>query len=55
MLKLPMCNADDDRAYLKRVGRLVMNMQFEAEGMSLDDRDAHIIERLKEMEAAGIQ
>ncbi|MEM7424729.1 MAG: aromatic ring-hydroxylating dioxygenase subunit alpha [Pseudomonadota bacterium] len=54
VLKLPIRNAEDDRAYLKRVGRLVMNMQFEAEEMELAARDAHIIERLKEMEAAGV-
>ena len=50
-----MRNSEDDRKYIKRIGREVMEMQFGAEAMDLDARDAHIIETLKEMEAAGFQ
>ena len=55
VLKAPMRNLEDDRKFLKRVGRAVMEMQFGAEEMELGARDAHIVGRLKEMEAAGFQ
>ncbi len=55
VLKAPMRNSEDDRKFIKRIGREVMEMQFGAEAMDLDARDAHIIDTLKEMEAAGFQ
>ena len=55
VLKLPLRNAEADRSFMKRVGREVMEMQFGAEEMELDARDAHIIAKLQEMEAAGFQ
>lgn len=53
VLKLPVRNSEEDRKYLKRVSKAVMQMQFDAEAMDLNDRDAYIIARLKEMEAEG--
>ena len=55
VMKLPMRNSEDDRKYLKRVGKAVMQMQFDAEAMDLSERDAHIIAQLKEMEASGFE
>ena len=55
VLKLPLRNAVDDRKLLHQVGAAVMEMQFGAEAMGLEERDAFIIARLKEMEASGFQ
>lgn len=54
VLHLPATEADD-RALLKRVGRAVMHMQFDAEALPLPDRDAAIIAGLRAMEANGGQ
>ena len=55
VLKAPMRNSEEDRKFIKRIGREVMELQFGAEAMDLEARDAHIINKLKEMEAAGFQ
>ncbi len=55
VLKLPMRNSIDDRKLLRQAGAAVMEMQFEAEAMPLDERDAFIIARLREMEATGFR
>ncbi|MEO0782532.1 MAG: aromatic ring-hydroxylating dioxygenase subunit alpha, partial [Pseudomonadota bacterium] len=53
ILRLPM-DEEDDRAYLKKVAKMVMNMQFDAEALPLSERDAHIIAELKRIEADGL-
>ncbi|NNF77140.1 MAG: aromatic ring-hydroxylating dioxygenase subunit alpha, partial [Rhizobiales bacterium] len=55
VLKAPMRNSEEDRKFIKHIGREVMELQFGAETMDLEARDAHIISKLKEMEAAGFQ
>ncbi len=54
ILRLPM-QSGDDRKYLKRVARVVMEMEFSAEGMPLADRDAHIMAELGRMEREGVR
>lgn len=54
VLKMPLRNSEEDRVSIKRAGRQIMEMQFAAEEMGLAERDAHIIETLKEMEASGL-
>ena len=53
ILRLPI-DEEDDRAYLKKVAKVVMNMQFDAEPLPLSERDAHIIAELKRIEADGL-
>ena len=54
VLNMPMTgNGADDRRFLKGLGRQVMNMQFEAEPLPLDERDAAIIDNLKQIEAGA--
>ena len=53
VLRLPM-KSGDDRKYLKQVAKAVMEIQFAAEDMPLDARDAHIIAELKRMEKEGV-
>ena len=53
VMKIPAKPGSDDRRFLKQLGRDVMNMQFEAEPKPLDERDATIIEALKEIEATA--
>ncbi len=55
VLKMPLRNSEEDRAYIKRAGRQIMEMQFAAEDLGLPERDAQIIDNLKKMEAGGIQ
>jgi len=55
VLKVPMRNSVDDRKLLRQVGSAVMEMEFAAEAMPLDERDAFIIAHLREMEAAGFR
>lgn len=54
VLHLPPVEGQDDKAYLLKIGEAVMDMQFEHEDWCDRDRDASIIEKLKEMEANGI-
>ncbi len=44
----------EDRKNLKKLTEAVMMMQFAAEDMPLDARDAHIIANLKQMEKEGL-
>ena len=44
----------DDRVFLKKVASKVMEMQFDAEKLPLEERDAHIIAALKKIEAEGL-
>ncbi|NNE22897.1 MAG: aromatic ring-hydroxylating dioxygenase subunit alpha [Rhizobiales bacterium] len=53
VMKMPAKPGIDDRRFLKQLGRDVMNMQFEAEPKPLDERDATIIEALKQIEASA--
>ena len=41
---------DDDREFLRFIGLRVLKIQFEAETMSLDERDLYIFKKLKELE-----
>lgn len=54
VLKMPLQQADKDRAYLKRIGQAVVNMQFDHEIESDDARDGAIIDTLKQFETDGI-
>ncbi len=53
VLRLPAKPDSDDRRFLKQTGRKVMTMQFEAEKMPLDERDALIIAGLRQIETEG--
>lgn len=44
---------NDDRAFLKAVGAAVMDLQFDAEALPLDERDRKIIDGLEALEAKG--
>ena len=48
VLRLPK-KETDDRKYLRFIGSEIMQMQFEAEKMSLEKRDAFIVDKLNEM------
>ncbi len=50
VLFMPKKNDDDDRNFLRQVGSTVLNIQFDAEKMSLDNRDEYILKKLKELE-----
>ncbi|MEO0371790.1 MAG: aromatic ring-hydroxylating dioxygenase subunit alpha [Pseudomonadota bacterium] len=54
VLSLPPQQGEDDRAYLKRIGEAVMDLQFEVEEWSAESRDDEIITRLQTLEAQGI-
>ena len=43
-------NNIDDREFLRSIGSNILNMQFDAEKMSLNERDQYIFGKLKEME-----
>ena len=43
----------NDRKFIKSIGSNVMKLQFNAEKMSIKDRDNHIIKKLAEMEKSG--
>ncbi len=55
VLTLPPKNGVDDRTYLGRVGAAVMELQFAVEDCSDKERDNEIIQRLKKLEASGIE
>ena len=48
VLRLPK-KETDDRKYLRFIGSEIMQMQFEAEKMSLEKRDTFIVDKLNEM------
>ena len=52
VLRVPKRNIDD-RKFIKSIGSAVMKMQFDAEKMSIKDRDNHIINKLSNMEKNG--
>ena len=43
-------NNIDDREFLRSIGSNILNMQFDAEKMSLNERDQYIFAKLNEME-----
>jgi nitrite reductase/ring-hydroxylating ferredoxin subunit len=49
VLRIPQ-KESDDRKYIRSIGSAIMKMQFEAEQMSLDQRDKFIIDKLTNME-----
>ena len=52
ILRIPKRNIDD-RKFIKSIGSNVMKLQFDAEKMSIKDRDNHIIGKLSEVEKSG--
>ena len=54
VLNLPPEINENDRAYLAKIGEVVMDAQFVHEEKNNNDRDQAIIERMKEIEAQGI-
>ena len=52
VLRAPKRNIDD-RKFIKSITSAVMTMQFEAEDMSIEERDKHIILNLTKMEKSG--
>ena len=52
VLRVPKRNIND-RKFIKSIGSAVMKMQFDAEKMSIKDRDNHIINKLSNMEKKG--
>jgi nitrite reductase/ring-hydroxylating ferredoxin subunit len=54
VLNLPAAEDGNDRDYLKVIGEQVMDLQFEVEEQADDDRDNTIIEKLKAIEANGL-
>ena len=50
VLRLPIRDGTNDREVLKQTGKAILDMQFEHEQLSLEDRDQSIIGRLQEME-----
>jgi len=54
VLKLPADGSNDDRAFLRRVGETVMDLQFGYEELDDAARDGAIMEKLKELEASGL-
>ena len=53
VLRVPKRNIDD-RKFIKSIGSAVMKLQFDAEKMSIKDRDDHIITSLSQMEEKGV-
>ena len=53
VLRIPKRNIDD-RKFIKSIASKVMKLQFDAEKMSIKDRDNHIIKKLPELEKQGI-
>ena len=43
-------NNIDDREFLRSIGSNILNVQFEAEKLSLKERDQYIFAKLNEME-----
>jgi hypothetical protein len=52
VLRMPKRNIDD-RKFIKSIGSAVMKLQFDAEKMSIKDRDRSIINQLKDIEKSG--
>ena len=52
VLRIPKRNIND-RKFIKSIGSTIMKLQFNAEKMSIKDRDNHIIKKLAEMEKSG--
>ena len=52
IIRVPKRNIND-REFIKSIGSSVMKLQFDAEKMSIKDRDNHIINKLSEMEKNG--
>ena len=52
VLRAPKRNIDD-RKFIKSIGSAVMKLQFDAEKMSIKDRDSYIINKLSNMEKNG--
>ena len=52
VLRAPKRNIDD-RKFIKSIGSAVMKMQFDAEKISIKNRDNHIINKLSNMEKNG--
>ncbi len=51
VLRVPQ-NGGDDSQLLKSIGEAVMNIQFDADGLAGEERDQHVIQALKQLEAA---
>ncbi len=43
----------DDRKFIKSIGSTVMKLQYDAEKMSIKDRDRSIINQLRDIEKKG--
>lgn len=54
VLHLPAAGSGDDRAFLRKVGETVMEIEFKHEGLDDAARDDAIIEKLKALEANGL-
>ena len=54
ILTFPPKSDIDDRDYLMAIGAAVMDIEFEYENCDNQERDATIIDKLKELEAKGI-
>ena len=52
VLRVPKRNIDD-RQFIKSIGSAVMKLQFNAEKMSIKDRDSYIINKLSNMKKNG--
>ena len=52
VLRIPKRNVDD-RKFIKSIGSIVMNLQFEKEKMPIKERDNFIISKLTDMEKKG--
>ena len=52
VLRAPKRNIDDHK-FIKSIGSAVMKLQFDAEKMSIKDRDNYIINKLSNMEKNG--
>ena len=52
VLRMPKRNIND-RKFIKSIGSAVMKLQFNAEKMSIKDRDNYIINKLSNMEKNG--
>ena len=52
VLRMPKRNIDD-RKFIRSIGLAVMKLQFDAEKMSIKDRDDHVISKLANIEEKG--
>jgi len=53
VLRMPKRNIDD-RKFIRSIGSAVMKLQFDAEKMSIKDRDDHVISKLINIEEKGV-